>query len=145
VTNVLQEVPNVPGEVDDNLQETPNIFPFFFKFENVKKISRLIKGLNNTEAIGMDRIPTSVLKKGVEVLAGPVSHMVNCSLAEGCVVAAFEIGRVHPLHEGKGKPRKDPASFCPVSILSLRPTSRWSTASPAASTVSARGLAVGSG
>jgi hypothetical protein len=54
----------------------------------------------------------------VEVLAGPISHLVNRSLAEGRVPAAFQIGRLHPIHKGKGKPREDPASYCPVSILS---------------------------
>jgi hypothetical protein len=57
----------------------------------------------------MDNIPTSVLKNGVEVLAGPISHLVNRSMAEGRVPANFKIGRVHPIHKGKGKPRKDPA------------------------------------
>jgi hypothetical protein len=54
----------------------------------------------------------------VEVLAGPISHLVNWSMAEGRVPAAFKIGWVHPIHKGKGKPREDPASYCPVSILS---------------------------
>jgi hypothetical protein len=57
------------------------------------------------------------LKKGVEVLAGPVAHLINRSLAEGKVPAQFKIGRVHPIHKGKGKPREDPASYRPVSIL----------------------------
>jgi hypothetical protein len=65
----------------------------------------------------MDGIPTSVLKKGVEILAGPVSHLVNRSLAEGCVMAAFKVGRVHPIHKGKGKPQKDRGSYRPVLIL----------------------------
>jgi hypothetical protein len=53
----------------------------------------------------------------VEVLAGPVSHLINRSLAKGKVPAQFKIGRVHPIHKGKGKPREDPASYRPVSIL----------------------------
>jgi hypothetical protein len=65
----------------------------------------------------VDNIPTSVLKKGVEVLAGPVSHLINRSLAEGKEQAQFKIGRVHPIHQGKGKLREDPASYRPVSIL----------------------------
>jgi hypothetical protein len=67
--------------------------------------------------LGTYGIPTSVLKKGVEVLAGPISHLVNRSLAEGRVPAAFKIGLVHPIHKGKGKPREDPGSYRPVSIL----------------------------
>ncbi|QQP53085.1 Hypothetical protein FKW44_005427 [Caligus rogercresseyi] len=30
-----------------------------------------------TEALGVDGIPVSVLKKGIEVLAGPISHLVT--------------------------------------------------------------------
>jgi hypothetical protein len=76
----------------------------------------MIKGLNNTKALGMDCIPTSMLKKGVEVLAGPISHLVNRSMANGRVPAAFKIRKVHPIHKGKGKLREDPASYRPVSI-----------------------------
>jgi hypothetical protein len=122
---VLQEVGIVPQEVNNVRQEPANnnvtsgrhIPNFFFKFANAKKIAKKIKGLNNTEALWVDNIPTSVLKKEVEVLAGPVSHLINRSLAEGKVPAQFKIGRVHPIHKGKGKPREDPASYRPVSIL----------------------------
>jgi hypothetical protein len=33
------------------------------------------------------------------------------------VPAQFKIGRLHPIHKGKGKPREDPGSYHPVSIL----------------------------
>jgi hypothetical protein len=75
--------------------------PFHFKFSNAKRTSEAIKGLNNTEAMGVDGIPTLVLKKGVEILVGPVSHLVNRSLADGKVPAQFKIGRVHPILKGK--------------------------------------------
>jgi hypothetical protein len=65
----------------------------------------------------VDEIPTSVLKKGVEFLAGPISHLVNRSLAEGTVPDQFKIGRVHPIHKGKAKPWEDPGLYRPVSIL----------------------------
>jgi hypothetical protein len=123
--NVSQEVDDVTQEVDDDLQEADNdtmsnshVHPsFHFKFANAKTTSEAIKGLNNIEALGTDCIPTSVLKKGVEVLAGPISHLVNRSLAKGRVPKAFKIGLVHPIHKGKGKPREDPGSYRPVSIL----------------------------
>jgi hypothetical protein len=67
--------------------------------------------------LGTDGIPTSVLKKGVEVLVGPISHLVNPSLAKGRVPAAFKIGLVHPIHKRKGNPREDLGSYRPVSIL----------------------------
>jgi hypothetical protein len=119
-----QDLPHVAQEVDDVLQEADNntmsssqVPLFHFKFANAKRMSEAIKGLNNTEALGVDKIPTSVLKKGVETLAGPISHLINRSLAEGKVPAQFKIGRVHPIYKGKGKPREDPGSYRPVSIL----------------------------
>jgi hypothetical protein len=116
----LRDAPHVTQEVDDNLQEADNdtmssgqVPPFHFKFANAKRTSEAIKGLNNTEALGVDEIPTSVLKKGVEILAGPISHLLNRSLAEGKVLAQFKIGRMHPIHKGKGKLREDPGSYRP--------------------------------
>jgi hypothetical protein len=121
VNDVRQEVNNVrEGPADNNVTSgryVSNVQKFFFKFANAKKTMKTIKSLNNTAALGVDNIPTSVLKKGVEVLAVPVAHIINRSLAEGKVPAQFKIGRVHPIHKGKGKPRKDPASYRPVSIL----------------------------
>jgi hypothetical protein len=111
VGHVPQEVGNVPQEVNDDQQEADDnvtsgrhVPKFHFKFANAKRISKTIKGRNNMEALGMDDIPMSVLKKGVEGLAGPIAHLVNRSMAEGCVPANFMIGRVHPIHKGKGKP-----------------------------------------
>jgi hypothetical protein len=72
-----QEVPNVQQEVDDDPQDQHHVPKFSFNFSNAKRITKTIKGLNNTEAFGMDGIPTSVLKKGVEVLSRPISHLVN--------------------------------------------------------------------
>jgi hypothetical protein len=111
--DVQQEANDVQQEADDDVTSGRHIPQFFFKFLNAKRIARTIKGLNNTEALGMDGILTSVLKKGVEVLARPIAHLVNRSLAEGKVPSHFKIGRVHPIHKGKGKPREDPASYHP--------------------------------
>jgi hypothetical protein len=121
VGNVTQEVNAVRQEPSDNNvtsgRYVRNVQKFFFKFANAKKTAKTIKGLNNTEALGVDNIPTSVLKKGVEVLAAPVSHLINRSLAEGKVPAKFKIGRVHLIHKGKGKPHEDQGSYGPISIL----------------------------
>jgi hypothetical protein len=77
----------------------------------------------------IDDIPTSVLKKGVEVLAGPISHLVNRLLAEGGVPEAFKVGKVFPIFKGKGKAPEDPASYrpgqsCQQCPRSWRPRSR---------------------
>jgi hypothetical protein len=67
--------------------------------------------------MGVNSIPTSIVKKGTEVLPGPLAHLVNMSLATGMVPKSFKTAKVFPVFKGKGKKRNDPASYRPVSIL----------------------------
>jgi hypothetical protein len=109
LADVLQDASNVQQEGAKN--------NFAIKFAMAAKIEKIIKEPDNTEAVGMDGIQTSVLKKGVEVIAGPISHLLNRSLAKGRVPAAFKVGIVHPIHKEKRKPQEDPVSYRPVFIL----------------------------
>jgi hypothetical protein len=91
--------------------------PFAFSFASARKIAKTVLALKNTDALGLDGIPVSVLKKGIEVLASPIAHLINPSLASGVVPSGFKIGCVIPIHKGKGKSTTDPASYRPISIL----------------------------
>ncbi|QQP52158.1 Uncharacterized protein FKW44_004206 [Caligus rogercresseyi] len=77
-------------------------------------IAKVIKGMRATEALGVDGIPVSILKKGIEVLAGPIAHLVNRSLASGTVPTALKMSNVQPVFKGKGKSAADSASYRPV-------------------------------
>jgi hypothetical protein len=62
-----RDAPHVAQEVEDNLQEadkdimsSSQVPTFHFKFAKAKRTSEAIKGLNNTEALGVDEIPSSV-------------------------------------------------------------------------------------
>jgi hypothetical protein len=90
---------------------------FQWEYMTAGKVAKLIRGLGSTEALGVDRVPISVYKKGVDVLSGPIAHLVNRSLAEGVFPDAFKRAIVVPVHKGGGKSRKDPASYRPVSLL----------------------------
>jgi hypothetical protein len=115
--NMATAVPNSAAEVTDKARDSANKPSFAFTFATAGKIAKIIRGLKAMEAMGIDHIPTSVLKKGLEVLAGPISHLVNRSLAEGRVPEAFKVGKVFPIFKGKGTAREDPASYRPVLIL----------------------------
>jgi hypothetical protein len=90
---------------------------FEFTIATAGSIAKIIRGLKSTEAMGIDNNPTSILKKGVEFLAGPISNLVNRLLAEGCVPKAFKVGKVFPVYKGKRNFCEDPASYRPVSIV----------------------------
>jgi hypothetical protein len=108
-------LPNPAAEVIGKARDLADKPSLAFAFATAGKIAKIIRGLKATEAMGIDDIPTSELKKGVEVLAGPISHLVNRSLAEGRVPEAFKVGKVFPIF--KGKACEDPASYRLVSIL----------------------------
>jgi hypothetical protein len=76
-----------------------------------------VKGLNSAEALGINNIPVSVWKKGIEVLACPVAHLINRSLALGTVPKDFKCSLVHLFRDGNFKPRSEPGLYRPMSIL----------------------------
>jgi hypothetical protein len=78
---------------------------------------KVFAGLKKTSAIGTDGIPVSVLNMGSNVLAGPVSHLVNMSLLAGVFPSAFKTALIHPVYKWGGQARNDPALYRPVAIL----------------------------
>ena len=76
---------------------------FSWKFPNAGRISRIVGDLGSTEALGIDGIPVSVLKKGVSVLASPIAFLVQRSLASGIVPSGFKKGIITPIYKGGGK------------------------------------------
>ena len=90
---------------------------FEFVFANAARTAKIIKGLKPTNAAGDDGVPVSLLKRGAQLLAGPISHLVNRSLADGVVPDMYKVGKIIPVHKGKGKSSSDAASYRPVAIL----------------------------
>jgi hypothetical protein len=95
----------------------PTPATFNFVFVTARKIKKVICALKPTEALGVDGIPLSVLKTGVEVLASLIAYLISRSLATSVVPAGLKTGIVHPVHKGSGKKHSEPASYRPVSIL----------------------------
>jgi hypothetical protein len=95
----------------------PASAPFSFTFVRAARVIKTIRGLNSTEALGLDGVPVSVLKKGSEVIGYPLAHVINRSMHTGVFPDGFKSGLIHPVHKGAGKSRAEAASYRPVSIL----------------------------
>jgi hypothetical protein len=70
---------------------------FLFTFANAGSIAKVISGLKATAALGTNGIPVAILKMGSNVLAGPILHLVNMSLATGIVPEGFKTALIHPV------------------------------------------------
>jgi hypothetical protein len=89
---------------------------FEFKFANETRIKKTNCRLKPTRARGVDEIPATVLKLGVSILAAPITRLVNVSLVSGVVPRAFKTALIVPVYKGKGKAKRDPASYCPIAL-----------------------------
>jgi hypothetical protein len=112
VQNTSQNAATTSGEGDKWRKNT-----FVFGFASAGRIPKIFSGLKTTSALGTDGILVSVLKMGSDMLAGPVSHLVNMSLSAGVFPSAFKTVLIHPVYKGGGKARNNPASYRPVAIL----------------------------
>lgn len=90
--------------------------PFSLRSPTPWEVRKAIGRIRNTPAIGEDGIPTSVVKDLAEVLAAPLAHLVDRSLAAGRVPAAFKIANVVPVFK-RGKDPSKPSSYRPIAIL----------------------------
>jgi hypothetical protein len=117
LTRLTSSGPTSAKSLPPTLDWPKSTVPFAFSFASAGKIAKTVLALKNTDALGLDGIPVSVLKKGIKVLASPIAHLINRSLASGVVLSGFKIGCVIPIHKGKGKSTTDPASYRPISIL----------------------------
>ena len=105
-------VPNSPTR-GENREE---VGEFILKEPSVASVTKEIMALKNTGAKGVDKIPVLVLKKGVEVLAAPITHLISTSIRTGMVPDGFKLANVHPVYKKK-KPVSSASSYRPVSIL----------------------------
>ena len=76
---------------------------FNFSFASAGKVTKVIKKLSSTESLGIDGIPVSVLKKGIDELTSPISHLINMSFSSGRVPTGFKMAKVIPIYKEKGK------------------------------------------
>jgi hypothetical protein len=72
---------------------------FAFGFASVGRITKIFSGPKSTSALGREGIPVSVLKTGSDMLAWPVSHLVNMSLSAGVFPSAFKTALKHLVYK----------------------------------------------
>jgi hypothetical protein len=130
----ISKVAKLKASVRDAPAPPPSSWPgsttaFSWTYTNAGKVRKIIHGLGSTEALGPDQVPVSVYKKGADVLCGPISHMVNRSLATGVFPDAFKHGVVIPVFKGGARIARSrrPTARCQSSAPSARFSSWWSS------------------
>ena len=86
-----------------------------FKLVSHTKVTKLLNGLSNSKAIGLDKISGKILKTAAPTIALLLTHIFNHAIITGCFPQEWKAARLLPLHK-KG-PRDIPENYRPISIL----------------------------
>ena len=92
-----------------------------FEFHTITNIDTLkvLNDLGNTTSAANDRIDALSLKHGAQILHGPITHIINCSINTSQFATKWKIGKLLPLHKGKGLDPYNPSSYRPISLLPI--------------------------
>ena len=89
-----------------------------FNFQQIKapKVKKLLKEIGIKKVVVVDTILPKLIKIGEDIIAEPLTQVINCCLHQGIFPDNAKICSVVPLD--KGKPDKyDVSNYRPVSIL----------------------------
>lgn len=79
------------------------------------EIYKMVKGMDSKKSFGHDDIPLSVIKDNIDLLAHPISEIINNCINEGVFPDQFKLARVLPLLKKGAK--TDPDNYRPISLL----------------------------
>ena len=81
------------------------------------EVSKLIRGLKNSSASGIDFVDTKTIKLGTDILAPALHHIINLSIESGTFPDVWKWHKVIPLLKAQDSDKLLPKSFRPVALL----------------------------
>ena len=90
---------------------------FSLKLLTVEEVTKLIKGLKNSTATGVDFIDTRTVKLGVEILAPALQHIIHLSISSSTFPELWKWHKVVPLLKSTSCDKILPKSYRPVALL----------------------------
>ncbi|KAI8483781.1 hypothetical protein Bbelb_384390 [Branchiostoma belcheri] len=90
----------IPDSQEDPLRHIPDLSTKF-SFEGVEesKVMNDLLRLKTRKATGLDKIPAKLLKDSAPVIAKPLTHIFNLSLASGEVPSDWKEAQISPVHK----------------------------------------------
>jgi hypothetical protein len=85
-----------------------------------QEIIDIINSLRSGTAAGYDKLPMSVLKDSMDIIASPLTHIINLSISSGIVPDLMKIARVVPLFKsGDHRLFQKIGKSCPYTYFRL--------------------------
>ena len=106
---------SVARTIKTNVAMSSQVRQFHFKEVSVNFTLRQLRDLKTGKAAGLDNIPPRLLKDAADIVATPLTIIINASLRQGRVPDDWKSARVIPLFK-KGK-TENLDNYRPISIL----------------------------
>ncbi|PFX12312.1 Flap endonuclease 1-A [Stylophora pistillata] len=115
--NYGQDLENHPSilAIHEHYRDFNTPLSFDFHCTNSVQVEKLIKEVNVSKSSGHDMIPPRVIKASAAVIAEPIAHMFNGSIAQGCYASVWKMGQVTPLFMKGDEFKKE--NYRPVTVL----------------------------
>ena len=94
-----------------------NINSFFIKPTDETEIKQIIKNININKASGPHSIPTEILHLVMEIIAYPLTQLVNMSFSNGVYFQNLKTSKALPVYKNKGN-ILECENYRPISLLS---------------------------
>jgi hypothetical protein len=86
-----------------------------FKFKTVQQVCKLLESLKRKKTTGLDNIPAYLLKDCANVIAKPLTHIINSSLTTGVFPTDWKLSKLIPIP--KSKPYNRIENYQPISVI----------------------------
>ena len=90
---------------------------FSFKPMNVATIQKLLREINPTKSAGINNLARKFLKEGEQVLAEPITELINFSIYLPCFPDDCKIEKLKPIYKKEDK--TNPKNYTLISLLPL--------------------------
>ena len=118
VEKIEKDIPVYDIDPASKLKEKMKGRNLNFKFTHVSEIEvkNAIKSIKSKTSSGVDFVSTKLLKLATDVIALPLTWIINSSFQSGVFPTSWKISKCIPLFKNKGK-RTDKTKYRPVSLL----------------------------
>ena len=121
VKDLRQRIPTTLSDPLGYLREAQEnrVCQFQLKLVDSDEVLKLIKGLKNSTATGVDYIDTKTVKLGAEKLAPIMAHIINLSIVSSTFPKIWKWHKVVPLLKSSTSDPLMPKSYRPVALLPI--------------------------
>jgi hypothetical protein len=93
----------------------PSNSMFSLKTPSVDTVYKLLTKIDETKSVGLDKIPSKLLKIAADVVAPSLTAIFTASINTGIFPHEWKESRVSPVY--KSGARNDPSNYHPISVI----------------------------